>query len=92
MKFLFPLLGLLMISCAAPTYQERYSQLRRGMTKQEAIGLLGEPDSTTAHDTYVTMEYDFTEEPDAAHPAPQGPSSYYVIIGRDDRVRWFGTN
>jgi outer membrane protein assembly factor BamE (lipoprotein component of BamABCDE complex) len=92
MKFLFPLLGLLIVSCAAPSAQERYAQLRRGMTRHDVVQLLGEPHSTSASEKYITLEYDFTEEPDAAHPVPQALSPYYIIIGKDDRVRSFGTN
>jgi outer membrane protein assembly factor BamE (lipoprotein component of BamABCDE complex) len=92
MKFPFALLALFIDGCATSP-QERYSQLQSGMTKQQVIALLGQPKSSTSSGALITMEYDFAQQkPGVVHAGQPARSSYYVIIGRDERVRSFGPN
>ncbi len=92
MKYLLSLLAILLVGCAN-SLQHRYSRLETGMTRQQVIALLGEPRSSTSNGALITMEYDFAQEqPAVLHAGQPGRSSYYVIIGRDERVRSFGPN
>ena len=83
---------ILLTSCASSP-QVRWSQVEVGMTKQQVVALLGQPKTTTSNGAFVTMEYDFSQQqPAVVHPNQPGHSTYYVMIGRDDRVRSFGAN
>jgi len=63
------------------------------MTRQQVIALLGEPLSSTSNGAIITMEYDFSQQqPAVLHSAQPSHSSYYVMIGHDERVRAFGRN
>ncbi len=84
MRFLFALLALFIASCAT-SHEVRYSHLEWGMTRQQVVALLGEPRSTTSNGALITMEYNYPEQ-------QPGRKSFYVIIGRDERVRSFGPN
>ncbi len=84
--------ALLLFGCAR-TPDHRYSRLQTGMTKQQVIALLGPPKATTSTGALITMEYDFTRRETGGPVAVElAPNSYYVIIGRDERVRSFGPN
>ncbi len=58
------------------------------MTRQQVIALLGEPLSSTSNGAIITMEYDFSQQqPAVVHSTQPSHSSYYVMIGHDERVR-----
>jgi len=92
MKYPLALLALLILGCATSP-QNRYSRLEAGMTRQQVVALLGEPRSSTSNGALTILEFDFAQQQPAVQHAEQpGRSSYYVIIGRDERVRSFGPN
>ena len=92
MRNLSLLLALLLFGCASSP-QHRYSQLQVGMTRQQVVALLGRPKTSISNGALITMEYDFAQQqPSAMYAGQPGRSSYYVIIGRDERVRSYGPN
>ncbi|MEP6669870.1 MAG: outer membrane protein assembly factor BamE [Chthoniobacter sp.] len=85
MKRLAPLFALLLFGCASvSSVPQRIALLHVGMTQQEVTGLLGKPRTTNSTGALTVYDYYFTES--------QVALSYYVIIGRDGRVRSFGPN
>ncbi len=90
---LLAILAIFIAGCAITSPQERWSHMEVGMTRQQVIALLGEPLSSTSNGAIITMEYDFSQQqPAIVHSAQPSHSSYYVMIGRDERVRAFGRN
>jgi len=80
-----PLLALLLFGCASmSSVPRRIALLHVNMTQQEVTDLLGKPRSTNNLGALTVYDYYFADS--------QPPMSYYVIIGRDGRVRSFGPN
>jgi outer membrane protein assembly factor BamE (lipoprotein component of BamABCDE complex) len=94
MHRLAPLLALLLLGCANPvSVPHRIALLHVGMTQQEVTDLLGKPRTTNNMGALIVYDYFFTQPPPATLHANEPPTmSYYVIIGRDGRVRSFGPN
>ena len=88
MKAVVALFAVLLIAGCATKVQERYSHLETGMTRQRLDELLGPPKRSTNYGALTTLEYDFTND----YPNRPGRTSYYVVVGRDGRVRSFGLN
>jgi len=85
MNRLAPLLALLLFGCTSlSSVPHRIALLHVNMTQQEVTDLLGKPRSTNNLGALIVYDYYFTDS--------QPPTSYYVIIGRDGRVRSFGPN
>jgi outer membrane protein assembly factor BamE (lipoprotein component of BamABCDE complex) len=92
MNRLAVLLALLLLGCATdPSLLHRIAQLHEGMTQQEVYDLLGKPRTVNNLGALFVNEYYFTQ-PVALHENARPTMSYYVIIGRDGRVRSFGPN
>jgi outer membrane protein assembly factor BamE (lipoprotein component of BamABCDE complex) len=90
---LLAILAIFIAGCAITSPQERWSHMEVGMTRQQVIALLGEPLSSTPNGAIITMEYDFSQQqPAVMHSTQPSRSSYYVMIGHDERVRSFGRN
>jgi len=86
------LLALLMFGCATDeTVPRRVALLHEGMTQKEVNDLLGKPRSVNNMGALVVYEYVFSQ-PAALHEGSPPTMSYYVIVGRDGRVRSFGPN
>ena len=86
-------LAIFAAGCAITSPQERWSHLEVGMTRQQVVALLGEPLSSTSNGAFITLEYNFSQQqPTVVHSTQPSHSSYYVMIGRDERVRSFGRN
>ncbi len=94
MHRLTPLFALLLFACASTApIQHRLAELHIGMTEQEVINLLGKP--RTINNMGALFVYDYVFAPDtpaALHPNEPPTMAYYVIIGKDGRVRSFGPN
>jgi outer membrane protein assembly factor BamE (lipoprotein component of BamABCDE complex) len=88
------LLAILLPACTSmESAPRRIAELHVGMTEQELTSLLGKPRTVTNQGALSVYEYLFTQPQPAAFHADQPPStSYYVIVGRDGRVRSFGPN
>jgi hypothetical protein len=72
--------GMLLSSCATVG---KTNQLRIGMSKDEAISLMGDPKSTTASDSIVILNYSLLESfMGRYHP-------YYILL-RDNKVSEYG--
>jgi outer membrane protein assembly factor BamE (lipoprotein component of BamABCDE complex) len=69
----------------------RIAELHVGMTQQEVTDLLGKPQKVTNNGALTTYDYVFNQ-PVALHSSDPPTMSYWVIIGRDGRVRSFGQN
>ena len=86
------LLALLLVGCASnDSVPRRVALLHVGMTLQEVNDLLGKPRSVSNTGALRVYEYAFTQ-PAALHNDSPPTMSYYVIVGRDGRVRSFGPN
>lgn len=93
MRLLLAALAIFIAGCALTSPQERWSHVEIGMTRQQVVALLGEPLSSISNGAIITMEYDFSQrQPAIVHSTQPSHSSYYVMIGRDERVRAFGRN
>jgi outer membrane protein assembly factor BamE (lipoprotein component of BamABCDE complex) len=80
-----PFLALLLLGCTSmTTVPKRIALLHVNMTQQEVTDLLGKPHSINNMGALFVYDYYFADS--------QPPMSYYVIIGRDRRVRSFGPN
>jgi hypothetical protein len=92
MKHLAPLFALILFGCTS-TYSlpHRIALLHINMTEQEVIDLLGKPRSISSTGALTIYDYYFTQ-PVALHNDSAPTLSYYVIIGRDHRVRSYGPN
>jgi outer membrane protein assembly factor BamE (lipoprotein component of BamABCDE complex) len=81
------LLAVILLGCAGnSSTNQRIASLHEGMTRQELISLLGNPRTVTNQGALSVYDYAFP----ASQSAPA--TSYYVIVGKDDRVRSFGPN
>jgi len=92
---LAPLFALLLFGCATEpvSIQQRIARLHVGMTYSEVNDLLGKPVTTSNMGAVIVYEYRYSpEHPLALHEYSQPTTSYYVIMGRDGRVRSFGPN
>ena len=79
------LLGTLLSSCTnTDTAPHRFAELEVGMTLQQLTSLLGKPRTINNQGALAVYEYVFTQPPPTV--------SYYVVVGRDGRVRSFGPN
>jgi outer membrane protein assembly factor BamE (lipoprotein component of BamABCDE complex) len=86
------LLALFLFGCASDSaVLHRIALLHEGMTQQEVYDLLGKPRTVNNLGALFVNEYVFTQ-PVALHDNAPPTMSYYVIIGRDGRVRSFGPN
>ena len=86
------LLALVLVGCASDSaLLHRIALLHVGMTQQEVNDLLGKPRNVNNMGALVVNEYVFTQ-PVALHDNAPPTMSYYVILGRDGRVRSFGPN
>jgi hypothetical protein len=94
MKFVLSLLLAVILLGCANSPQHRYAHLEVGMTRQQVVNLLGEPQRTRFNGALTVLEYNLNrEQPAALHPEQPAQSAFYVIIGREDgRVRSFGRN
>jgi len=94
MHRLAPLLALLLFACAsARPVQHRIAELHVGMTQQELTNLLGKPRTISNMGALLVYDYVFTQEqPSVLHQSEPPTLSYYVILGRDGRVRSYGPN
>ena len=88
------LLALLLFGCAShSSIPQRIALLHIGMTQQEVIDLLGKPRTTSNMGALIVYDYFFTQgQPTVLHSSEPPTMSYYVIIGRDGRVRSYGPN
>jgi outer membrane protein assembly factor BamE (lipoprotein component of BamABCDE complex) len=92
MNRLLSLLAVVLMGCATPSsVPRRIAQLHIGMTEREVTNLLGQPRTTSNMGALVVYDYFFTE-PIALHASDPPTMSYYVIVGKDGRVRSFGPN
>jgi outer membrane protein assembly factor BamE (lipoprotein component of BamABCDE complex) len=88
---LFSLLAALLLAACAHSPQNKAAHLYQGMTKQELIQLLGQPTSINVYGALTTYNYDLSQR--TMRPGDDAPKiSYYVVLGRDDRVRSFNRN
>jgi len=94
MNRLAPLLALLLLGCTSmSSAPQRIALLHVGMTQQEVTDLLGKPRTTSNMGALIVYDYLFSQsQPTAFHASEPPTMSYYVIIGRDGRVRSFGPN
>jgi hypothetical protein len=95
MNRLAPLLfALLLLGCATESsLQQRVARMHVGMTFEEATELLGKPASSSNMGALIVYDYRFSpDHPIALHENSRPTTSYYVIVGRDGRVRSFGPN
>jgi hypothetical protein len=85
MKKLALLLAVLLVGCASDSsLTRRMANVREGMTTQELFAVVGKPQRTTNQGALRTYEYVFNDT--------KPPTSYYVIVGEDGRVRSYGQN
>jgi hypothetical protein len=86
------LAAILLLGCANNNaVSHRIALLHVGMTQEEVNDLLGKPRSVNNMGALMVNEYTFTQ-PVALHNGSPPTMSYYVIVGRDGRVRSFGPN
>jgi hypothetical protein len=88
------LFALLLFGCATPSsIQQRVARLHVNMTVDELTDLLGKPTATSNNGALIIYEYRFSpDHPLALQENSPPTTSYYVIVGRDNRVRSFGPN
>ena len=88
------LLAFLLFGCTTQSsIQQRVARLHVNMTVDEVVDLLGKPTATSNNGALVIYEYRFSpDHPLALHENSPPTTSYYVIVGRDNRVRSFGPN
>ena len=86
--------ALLLLGCTTQSsLQQRIARMHVGMTLDEVTDLLGQPTSTSNMGALIVYDYRFSpEHPIALHENSRPTTSYYVIVGRDNRVRSFGPN
>ncbi|MDR3406337.1 MAG: outer membrane protein assembly factor BamE [Chthoniobacter sp.] len=76
---------MLLLGCTSmSSVPKRIALLHVNMTQQEVTDLLGKPRTISNMGALLVYDYYFADS--------QPPMSYYVIIGRDGRVRSFGPN
>lgn len=94
MHRLAPLVALLLLGCVTQsTIQQRIARMHVGMTMDEVTDLIGNPTATSNMGALIVYEYRFSpEHPLALHENSPPTTSYYVIVGRDGRVRSYGAN
>jgi outer membrane protein assembly factor BamE (lipoprotein component of BamABCDE complex) len=86
------LLALVLLGCASnDSVPRRIALLHVGMTQKEVDDLLGKPRSVSNNGALRVFDYVFAH-PAALHDGSPPTMSYYVIVGRDGRVRSFGPN
>lgn len=88
------LIALLLFGCTTQSsLQQRVARMHVGMTMDEVTDLLGQPTSSNNNGALIVYDYRFSpEHPLALHENSRPTTSYYVIVGRDNRVRSFGPN
>lgn len=94
MTRLAPLFALLLLGCATQSsLQQRVARMHVNMTMDEVTDLLGQPTSSSNNGALTIYDYRFSpDHPLALHENSRPTTSYYVIVGRDNRVRSFGPN
>ena len=82
------LVTILFAGCQTP--EHRAARLHPGMSRDEVISLLGQPNAVVHNGSLEVMNFDLTHL-DSGGQRSVG-NRYYVIFGRDRRVESFGPN
>ena len=77
--FIFILIAVVFFGCTSPV---KMNKLQLGMTKEDVIGVMGEPNSTSAMDNVMYLKYRF-------HNEGVFLDDYYVKL-KDGKVQAFG--